>query len=148
MTRALGDRGGSVAGASSGLGPAPADEDAASEAPSAREAVDPGDGVRPAPARRAERGDERRRGRERARSSVTIQGDGIAAVELDLEDVAGEPHAAERGAEELRLALVGPISSIAPVGDAQPQRAHVRAEAAGDVVVLAVHVGGDHAAER
>ena len=36
----------------------------------------------------------------------------------------------------------------AAVGDAQPQRRDVAAEAAVDVVVLAVDVGGDHAAER
>ena len=39
-------------------------------------------------------------------------------------------------------------SRIAAVGDAHAQRAHVLAEAAGDVVVLAVHVGRHHAAER
>ena len=57
-----------------------------------------------------------------------------------------ESHAAERGAEQLGFALFADLEHPA-VGDAHAQGADMLAEAAHHVVVLAVHVGGDHAAE-
>src|SRR6185503_11507001 len=65
----------------------------------------------------------------------------VLELNLDLEDVPGEPHAAERGAKELALALLG-AREDAPVGDPHAKRPHVLAEAARDVMVLSVHVGG------
>ena len=70
-----------------------------------------------------------------------------SSCELHLEHVTREPHAAQRRAEQLGLGCVADLEHAA-VGDAHAQRADVLAEAACHVVVLAVHVRGDHAAER
>ena len=73
--------------------------------------------------------------------------DDALELELDLEDVAEQAHAADGAVEQLRLLRRAALDD-AVVGEAHAERAHVRAEAAGDVVVPAVHVAGDHAAER
>jgi hypothetical protein len=67
--------------------------------------------------------------------------------ELDLQDVARQAHAAERGAEEVGLALLGHFED-AVVGETHAQRTEMLAEAARAMVVLAVYVGGHHAAQR
>ena len=58
-----------------------------------------------------------------------------------------QTHASEGGAEELGLELPR-AAHEATVRDAQQELAHVAADAAGAVVVLAVDVGGHHAAQR
>ena len=50
-------------------------------------------------------------------------------LELDLEDVAGQAHAADRGPEQLGLVLVGEHSTMRPSATRMRRRAHVRAEA-------------------
>ena len=59
----------------------------------------------------------------------------------------GQSHAAERGEKEVGVALAIAVDDLAAGGE-DPERAHVAAERAVAVVALAMHVGGDHAAER
>ena len=66
--------------------------------------------------------------------------------ELDLEHVACEPHATDRGSKQIRMPLWRALED-ASVGDAHLQRRDVIAEVAVLVLILAVHVRRDHAAE-
>ena len=74
----------------------------------------------------------------------------LRAVQPDRrrDDHAGQPHAADGGPEQLGLGAVRGQRADRAVGGDQVHRQHVVAEAAVAVVVLAVDVGGDRAADR
>ena len=81
--------------------------------------------------------------------SPAIQVDGTRRrADLDVEHVAGQAHAADGGVEQLGLDARASASTIAPVPTRSRSAADVPAEGAGAVVVLAVDVGGDGAAQR
>ncbi len=67
--------------------------------------------------------------------------------ERHLENVTGEPHATERGAEQRRLDRRAARDDTS-VRDPQLELADVGAERAGAVVVLAMDVGRHHSPER
>jgi hypothetical protein len=64
-----------------------------------------------------------------------------------LEDRSGEPHAADRGGEEARVLHLR-AGDDTPVGQGQREPFDMVAEAAVAMMILAVHVRGDHAADR
>ena len=65
-----------------------------------------------------------------------------------LDDHAGQAHAPGGGPEQIwLLVLAGADVEHLPVGDGQAQRPHVAGERAVDVMVLAVYVCGDRAAD-
>jgi hypothetical protein len=128
-------------------GPATLDQDAAAHRGTAGEAVDPADRERPGVGGGLERLVEVV---DVADALALLQDPGrghALHAQLHLEDVAGQAHAADGGTEEVALAL-GRAGQDAPVGHAQRQARDVLADAAGHVVVLAVHVGGHRAPER
>jgi hypothetical protein len=130
-----------------GVGPAAAVQDAAAHPAAAREAVDPAHRLRPLARGRLERLDE-------AVDVVDALALGLDPGRLDarqhaldLEHVSRETHASDGRAEEIGL-LGRRAPQHAAIRDAQAQAPHVRAERAGAMVILAVHVGRHHAAQR
>jgi len=111
-----------------------------------REAVDPAHGVRPVLAgipQAVEHRSEPRHGlglHDHPRAVHRLQ------AECHLGDEPGQPHAADRGEEELALALWAALDHAA-VGDLEHQAIDETSERAVAVVVLAVHVAGDAAAD-
>ena len=67
--------------------------------------------------------------------------------ELDLQDVAGPAHAADRGAKEVGVGFPRHVDD-GIVGQTQAQRRDVPPEGARHVVILAVAVRGHHADQR
>ena len=128
-----------------GLGPVAAHQDAATEAGPGGEGVDPGDGLIPVGG-----------ALEAVEELVEVRDPPVLApdpgrgqplhAEADLEDVAGEAHAAQRGEEQLGVLLARALDDVA-ARHAQLERHDVLADRAGHVVVLAVDVARDHAAQ-
>ena len=118
----------------------------APEAPAARQAVDPGHRVGPVVAvlRDAEEAVEVGQA-QRLRFEIARR----RGLELDLDpgDDAGEPEAAHRGGEEVRPHVRPDLDRLAVAAD-EAKGTDVAAEGSGAVVVLAVDVVGDGAAER
>jgi hypothetical protein len=67
-------------------------------------------------------------------------------IEGGLGDHPGEPHAGDRRPELIRRVILRPQDPLAAKAIDQPHLVHMRAEGAGDVVVLAMDVGRDRAA--
>jgi hypothetical protein len=137
---------GGCAGASSGVAQSARDEVAAAHGRALRQAVDPAHGVGPLFGGALEPSQEGIEVGDALRA-LHDPGDGTRCMrDGDLEDVTGETHAAHGGQEQLSL-LVGTTNQHAPIRHAHAQREHVVPEATLAVLALAVHVGGDHAAQ-
>ncbi len=129
-----------------GLRPAARHEDAASQAVSAGQAIDPAHGHGPRLGGLFQTGHHGVQTVDPPALAPNPRRGDAAHGELHFEDVAGQSHAADGRAEKLALVLVGTFQHP-PVRHAELEAPHVLAKAAVDVMILAVDVGSDHAAQ-
>src|SRR5688572_6520345 len=64
-------------------------------------------------------------------------------LEFDFQDVTSEAHASDRSPEEITL-LIGCAIDDVPTSNAYTKRPNMITNASINMVVLAMHVGGDH----
>ena len=127
------------------LGVISAHEDAAGKVPACRDTIDPRDGVLQV-LRFAREGEEFIQAGELDGILFDFARDDRAKLHLGPGDEAGETHAADGRFIERLILRCGALVFLS-IGADQLEARHVAAEGAGDVVVLAVDVIGDGAAD-
>jgi hypothetical protein len=119
-------------------------EDAAGEITAGGDAIDPGDGVLAGGG--LSEGEELVDAVKLVATVFNFAGDDGAEVDLGPGNEAGEPHAPDGGCEPFRV-FDGAADESGSVGTNEFEAEHVAAESAGEVVILAVDVVGNCAAD-